>query len=1506
MNTSQGALHFGASIDTTQFRRDIDSMRRDILGLTQTTVQQTGQMDSAFKNLSIGIASYFSIGAIKSFVTELINVRGEFQKTEIAFSTMLGNAGDAKALMGQMVDLAAKTPFSLQDVSSGAKQLLAFQVPANEVVDTLTRMGNIAAGLSIPLSRINLVYGQVKAKGKLMGDDLRQFTEAGIPMVAELAKKFNKTTAEISAMVSAGKIGFKDVKDVLFSMTNEGGMFFNLMEKQSQSLSGLISNLGDTWDQMLNKIGQSQEGALADGIKGLAYLIEHYQEVGKALLTLVEIYGSYKAALILTSVLQTRVATPAVIQGFANLIKIIQGTTVAQEALNAASLRNPYVLLATVIAALIAVTYNYRKEIGMLLGVVEEATTAQKVQDQVMQQYNENFSQGVIETRAAIQQLIYVIKSEYSSLQQREQAYKKLIDLDSTFVGTLDNQFKATERLSYAFENLIRNMQKMAMAQAEVAVRAEKMKKFAEAEMNVGITEVKLDDAVQQVKALTKQYKEGKITKDQYFKGLDKTNASELNVSLLEQKKSLVDIKKEKEFIQKLDQKEISNLLKGNEILKAQIRGGKVKGKILTPEGKKDLEAQLKNNENILKVRFSVEPEIKVDPAAVKSWAQGIKDQISALEEELNAPGTSQARYYAIQDKIDQLNELLNPKKEKKAKKDNRQLAEIIPLGSLKELERRARLYQDALESVENGLVKLRKLDKYGNDKDKKGNPYLTGEVISVEELKNRMRANKAQVDALRKELSISSFDEEMQETERQWKVRYKMAAYYGEESAKAMFPKLKGESYYSDINERFKALNGKKTSGVDMTDEELDNWGKLKDILSSLNGTKDPFTSFTESLEKDLIKFDKASDKIEYLNKKLYKLTDEEISKGYKAEIFTQLNNINKDMEQSYDGLLKEHKSYADRRVQIEYDATEAIKKINSDQKLTPEQQKTYSNSISKKSKEEISQNAVEELTQSKAWMSLYGNIDELTAYQMQALLKELEAKKDNLSKVLIPIDFGVLLRNFRDVKAKISDENPFLGLFNSLQDLFASFGAQSQQAGEQAFAGFEKATEGIRGTLKAAKGVISTLTPAREYMSDTANDAIDTIDQVATMGMAMLQAIDGTVKAVKKALDKASWSNWITAIISIIYTVIKAIVSLFSWIAGNKTKKINRDIKNWQRVVDELKNSYQELQKVIEKTAGEEQLSRQRELITNLQEQQRILSTMRSKEGQKKKADQDKIARYSQEINEINQQIQQIVDDFQLSVTTVDFKDLSKQLAEALVNAFGQGEDAAKSFDKVWDDVMRNAVSNALRIKILEPKIQEMVDKLYSSMGYGGGGSQAQKDAVKSFEAQIAEIDKRLQSSNGLSSLTLNSIRSGLVEKLKQIQAQISANSMSGAFDGLTKEEREAIKAMGTNAMQQYMDALKQYEELFGASAENAQGLKGDIKGITEKTAGALEGQFNAVRINIAAVLKIMQGNQTVSNAQTALLSQIEINTRRLHNMDKTLSEMNSKIKPGLAGIP
>ncbi|RZJ50294.1 MAG: hypothetical protein EOO44_16650, partial [Flavobacterium sp.] len=180
------------------------------------------------------------------------------------------------------------------------------------------------------------------------------------------------------------------------------------------------------------------------------------------------------------------------------------------------------------------------------------------------------------------------------------------------------------------------------------------------------------------------------------------------------------------------------------------------------------------------------------------------------------------------------------------------------------------------------------------------------------------------------------------------------------------------------------------------------------------------------------------------------------------------------------------------------------------------------------------------------------------------------------------------------------------------------------------------------------------------------------------------------------------------------------------------------------------------------MKKTAGEGQLTMQCEIISNLKEQQRILEQIRQAESKKKKADQDKISGYTDDIHPIHVQIQKTVDDFKLSILTVDFKDFAQSLSNSLVEAFGKGEDAALSFEKVADEVMKNSVINALKIKFLQPVAQEFVDKLYSSMGFGGnGGNQYQKNTLANYKAAIAEIYNKLKTANSLSAVDLNGLK-------------------------------------------------------------------------------------------------------------------------------------------------
>lgn len=357
---------YGIGLDTDQLLRDSDKAKAILNSIGNSAEIQGQRLDSQFANIGKSIAGYLSVAAVAGFVKEVANVRGEFQDLETGFTTMLGSKAKSTELMNQMVNTAAKTPFTLQEVAGGAKQLLAYQVAQEDVNDTLIRLGNISSGLSVPISRLIMVYGQVKAKGKLMGDDLRQFTEAGVPMIHELAKQMGVADGEVQKLISSGKVGFPEVQKVIENLTASGGMFYNLMEEKSKNINGQISNLGDTISRSFNAIGQSNEGVISDAILGATFIVEHYEQVGKVIAGLIAVYGTYKAAVMTINainLIQKEIAYQQVLANIANagstitlsttegIAAVVKSKlTAAQLALNKAMLSNPYVLVAMAIA----------------------------------------------------------------------------------------------------------------------------------------------------------------------------------------------------------------------------------------------------------------------------------------------------------------------------------------------------------------------------------------------------------------------------------------------------------------------------------------------------------------------------------------------------------------------------------------------------------------------------------------------------------------------------------------------------------------------------------------------------------------------------------------------------------------------------------------------------------------------------------------------------------------------------------------------------------------------------------------------------------------------------------------------------------------------------------------------------------------------------------------------------------------------------------------------------
>lgn len=454
MNNDNGSIDFEAYLRLEKLEEGVKEMEKMLNDSMKSSQKETDKLQQSINNLAKGAMAFFTISKAYEFSQKIIAVRSQFQQLEIAFGTMLKSKEKANALMAQMADLAAKTPFGLQEVSEGAKRLLAFQVPAEEVTETLRRMGDVAAGLGVPMERLIHVYGQVKAQGKLMTNDLYQFMNAGIPIIAELSKVVGKSETEIKDMVSAGKIGFAEVQAVIKNMTNEGGLFFNLMAEQSKSLGGQISNLGDSFDQMLNEIGKASEGYISGAIKGVSFLVDNYQTLGKVIAGLIATYGTYRTAVLVNIALTKGWAVAAKEDAIAKGIQTIatNAATVATKALNAAMKANPYVLVATAVVGL-----------GAAIWALKDNTTAA---EKAQQDYNNQKQQAIDWEQQHKQKIDDLIESATNQALADTERQKALIALQNEY----PNIFAKYDIESLKLADILKLKQEIAQYDAEQAV----------------------------------------------------------------------------------------------------------------------------------------------------------------------------------------------------------------------------------------------------------------------------------------------------------------------------------------------------------------------------------------------------------------------------------------------------------------------------------------------------------------------------------------------------------------------------------------------------------------------------------------------------------------------------------------------------------------------------------------------------------------------------------------------------------------------------------------------------------------------------------------------------------------------------------------------------------------------------------------------------------------------------------------------------------------------------
>ena len=420
-------LKFEITGDNSSLLRSFRESQEAASSMAKKIEDSGASIDGMINRITTAAAGMLTAFSAQQFASKVMSVRGEFQQLEVAFTTMLGSAEKANTLMDQLVKTAATTPFDLKSVSEGAKQLLAYGTQADEVNGTLIRLGDIAAGLSIPLNDLVYLYGTTMTQGRMFTQDLRQFQGRGIPIADELAKIFGVTKDKVGELVTAGKVGAAEVQQAIENMTNAGSRFGGLMEKQSHTITGQISNIEDAIDSMFNDIGKANEGVINTGLGTVSTLVENWQTVGKVVLEVVVAYGSYKAALLAVYAAHKVQAIYGTVTAFLSLAKGVHTAKDAMLLFNLVSKSNPIGLIVSVITSAAAAFYLFSKN-------TDAAAKAQESLSKI----EEEAAGKAAEEKTKIDLLVAAAKNDKLSMDERKEAIKKLNDLIPDYNAQLD------------------------------------------------------------------------------------------------------------------------------------------------------------------------------------------------------------------------------------------------------------------------------------------------------------------------------------------------------------------------------------------------------------------------------------------------------------------------------------------------------------------------------------------------------------------------------------------------------------------------------------------------------------------------------------------------------------------------------------------------------------------------------------------------------------------------------------------------------------------------------------------------------------------------------------------------------------------------------------------------------------------------------------------------------------------------------------------------------------
>lgn len=1383
------------------------------------------------------IANVYSIYTLERFVRGLYTIGGEFQKQRIALTSILGDSMKAETIFNRIKDLAVVSPFQFKELASYAKQLSAYSIPYEELYDTTKRLADISAGVGVDMGRIILAYGQVRSAAFLRGQELRQFTEAGIPLVDELAKRFTVlenrvvSAGEVFDKISRKEVSFDMVKDVLWDLTDEGGKFYNMQEALAESLAGKWSNLQDAWDVMMADIAEGNSGVLSDSLEILTELMKHWKAMAAILGTLVGAYGTYKTTVIAVNTIEKANLRIETIQTIVNRARAIKGITaatkaqtVAQWALNAAMKANPWVIAITAIGGLVGLYLTLREKTKSAADTIREFNV--QVQEQ-----NEKISEAKNKANSYISTMFDTSKA----VDARRMAYEKL-------QGIYPSIFKS---MSYEQALLKGQIELLNMANKEAREISKKNARtnlttayqdLLEAERGVKYAElfsVASDGRIMDTKMLREAKNQLEIArsivkeaKEDFTTILSVTDDIDKNI-----KSAWFTTAKEiagdmNSLIPKDDEayEEYANRVKEErENADKTLKGFK--------KGNPYSEETVRNAQKVFDVSKKIMDTLGILGKSSRGEKDPIAEQWKARTDIIDKAVSSYEKWRKIVG-------------EEAASQRVKGISEFAPIFDKNGINLDLKDPSRAYKYIQGQL---------DQSKEKQEDLYISLGV----------KIDKAGIDSAKKEVddALKEIEKYVSQTGEKWDLYKKLFNASGNKSL-SMNIAFGGEVSFKSVVDD---LRNQLSKALENTESKF----SVTDVLA---------------MKEDDVKKQFGEGVI----LKLYQSINEE-SKKMRSE---SLENLL--------GMIEDYKDYAQRIKDIERNLQKDLADIESQRgQLGEEATDRLIAQRKKKASEDAASTKFEQFKSSEDWAKTFDDLDRLSSATLSRLIKNLEEFKNTTGQSLKVNEFKELVNVLKKLRDESESRNPFKTLSDGIKE-YAEATEKLKKAQKEL--GFiqdgGKVTTGVSEmshteTKKTDSGlsyqtkVVDKLTPKLKTLADAEKEVTDAQDKqneasdkvqvgfgdivdmanllIGTLGdlgsafdalgndsigdtLSTVQEVAGgllnTAQSGATLFAGISSGNPM-AIMQGATGIVSGITGIIGSIAKAHDKKLDKAIQRSQLEVKKLSNDYKNLQSVIERQLGAVTQSQSKEMIANLQKQQEEVQKQMEAEQGKKDSDASKIEDYKQQYIELGEQIKYFYEDLASEQFGIDLKGWSDQISEALVNAFANGEDAAKAFDDTVADIMRNVIKEMISLNVIKPAMNKLRDYLFGDKGIftdssAGGTNLTEQEAA------------------------------GLMQQLGSLRGTISDSKK--IWDYLNA----AAKKMGIS--------------LEETSASNTLS-KGIQENITEETANILASYINGIRADVSVKRALLEkwGNEilpkynVIAEQQLTQLRAIANNTLR-----------------------